>query len=175
MRKLLETSLEHAGFDVVATARDGDEALALCMRLRPDVMTLDLAMPGTDGIAVLRTLRARRQALPVVVVSAFSAEHGARAVDALAEGAFDLVAKPAGGMPLHEFGATLATVVTTAADSRRAPAAVAPTAAPAAAPRAVRRVRRVTGAGRVVVIACSTGGPRALGDLVPALPGTLGA
>src|SRR5436305_7368009 len=153
MRKLLETSLEHAGFDVVATARDGDEALALCMRLRPDVMTLDLAMPGTDGIAVLRTLRARRLALPVVVVSAFSAEHGARAVDALAEGAFDLVAKPAGRMRLGEFGAALAGVVTTAAESPTAPAAV-----PAPAPRAVRPARRGRGSGRVVVIACSTGG-----------------
>src|SRR5437763_11047722 len=110
-------------------------------------MTLDLAMPGTDGIAVLRTLRERRMRLPVVVVSAFSAEHGARAVDALAEGAFDLVAKPANGVTLTDFGAALATVVNTAAESRFAtPAApAAPVARPTAAPR------RATGAGRVVV------------------------
>src|SRR4051794_6360599 len=161
MRRLLETALTEAGFVVVGTARDGDEALSLATRLRPDVMTLDLAMPGTDGMAVLRTLRERRVRLPVVVVSAFSAEHGARAVDALAEGAFDLVAKPANGVLLTEFGAALATVVTTAAESRRA-------AAPSVVPTPARRVsatpRRSPGAGRVVVIACSTGGPRALAD-----------
>ena len=47
-------------------------------------MTLDLAMPGLDGIGVLRALRARAApAIPVIVVSAFSPAHGARAVDAL--------------------------------------------------------------------------------------------
>ena len=77
-------------------AADGDEALALCRRHRPDALTLDLHMPGLDGLGVLRALRdGKAEPVPVVVVSAFSPAHGARAVDALAEGAFDLVAKPA--------------------------------------------------------------------------------
>src|SRR5215831_14328404 len=89
MRTLLSGALGTAGFDVVGTARDGDEALERCASLRPDAMTLDLAMPGLDGIGVLRALR-RSDALnvPVIVVSAFSPAHGARAVDALVEGAF---------------------------------------------------------------------------------------
>ena len=59
-------------------------------------------MPGLDGIGVLRALRdGRAEPVPVVVVSAFSPAHGARAVDALAEGAFDLVAKPALGERLE--------------------------------------------------------------------------
>ena len=94
MRRVLTQALRDAGFDVVGEAADGDEALALYRELRPDAMTLDLAMPGMDGIGVLRALRGERSSLPVVVVSAFSPAHGARAVDALAEGAFDLVAKP---------------------------------------------------------------------------------
>src|SRR4051794_32116518 len=97
MRRLVSSALERAGLEVVATACDGDEALACWERLRPDAMTLDLAMPGRDGIGVLRALRANGaggRPVPVVVVSAFSPAHGARAVDALAEGAFDLVAKP---------------------------------------------------------------------------------
>ena len=67
---------------------------------------LDLTMPGLDGIGVLRALRQRgRSDMPVVVVSAFSPTQGARAVDALAEGAFDLVAKPAVGESLDAFAA----------------------------------------------------------------------
>src|SRR4051812_25607105 len=90
MRRMLASILSAAGFDVVGEARDGDEAVALCARLRPDAMTLDLAMPGLDGLAVLTALQGTP---PAVVVSAFSPAHGARAVDALALGAFDLVVK----------------------------------------------------------------------------------
>ncbi len=98
MRRILSDALGRQGFDVVATAADGDEALAACNQFRPDAMTLDLHMPGLDGLGVLRALRAgKAEPVPVVVVSAFSPAHGARAVDALAEGAFDLVAKPAMG------------------------------------------------------------------------------
>ena len=109
------------GSKVVGSARDGDEALALCAREQPDALTLDLAMPGLDGLGVLRALRRRGgDSTPVVVVSAFSPAHGARAVDALAEGAFDLVAKPAAGAGLDHFTEDLIAKVRLAAASRRA-------------------------------------------------------
>src|ERR671917_2060128 len=106
MRRILSDALGRQGFDVVATAADGDEALAACNEHRPDALTLDLHMPGLDGLGVLRALR-RGTAVPVVVVSAFSPAHGAYAVDALAEGAFELVAKPAFGEPLETFTSEL--------------------------------------------------------------------
>ena len=175
MRSVLGGALSAAGFDVVGTAGDGDEALAQCRALRPDAMTLDLAMPGLDGIGVLRAMRANEVAdLPVIVVSAFSPAHGARAVDALAEGAFDLVPKPAVGEPFHSFTENLAT---------RLRAAIARQAAPPtnghAAPRPLapsRPSNRVGAAGgrRSVVIAASTGGPRALSRLLPELPSPIG-
>src|ERR671921_869403 len=116
MRRVLTHALSDAGFDVVGQACDGDEALELCRRLRPDAMTLDLAMPGMDGIGVLRELRRPgAPSIPVIVVSAFSPAHGARAVDALAEGAFDLVAKPATGEPLSTFVTELGDKVRAAA------------------------------------------------------------
>ena len=109
MRTVLGGALSAAGFEVVGTARDGDEALAQCRATRPDAMTLDLAMPGLDGIGVLRALKdSGAPDVPVIVVSAFSPAHGARAVDALAEGAFDLVPKPAVGEPFHTFTENLA-------------------------------------------------------------------
>ncbi len=67
MRRLLTQALRDAGFEVVGEAADGDEALSLYRELRPDAMTLDLAMPGMDGIGVLRALRGERSAMPVVV------------------------------------------------------------------------------------------------------------
>jgi two-component system chemotaxis response regulator CheB len=182
MRRLLTQALRDAGFDVVGEAGDGDEALALYRDLRPDAMTLDLAMPGMDGIGVLRALRGERSSLPVVVVSAFSPAHGARAVDALAEGAFDLVAKPAFGEPLEQFVGALREKVTAAAEASGAGTALAPAppravAAPAGGSAVARlRARRApAGTKKVVLIATSTGGPRALAELVPALPSPLGA
>jgi two-component system, chemotaxis family, protein-glutamate methylesterase/glutaminase len=186
MRRVLASTLTEAGFTVVGEAKNGDEALALCERLRPAAMTLDLAMPGTDGMAVLRALRSKGpSSTPVVVVSAFSPAHGARAVDALAEGAFDLVAKPAVSDPLSAFSGQLADKVRAAAESglrfTRAAAPVAPArpvsngTATAAGAGIRRPVRARTGGRRTVVIACSTGGPRALASLLPALPSPLGA
>jgi two-component system, chemotaxis family, protein-glutamate methylesterase/glutaminase len=165
MRSVLGGALGAAGFDVVATASDGDDALAKCRELRPDAMTLDLAMPGLDGIGVLRAMRAADAPdLPVIVVSAFSPAHGARAVDALAEGAFDLVPKPAVGEPFHSFTENLAARL-------RAAIAPAPNGHAALAPSTIKRA---TGARRAVVIATSTGGPRALARLIPQLPSPLG-
>jgi two-component system chemotaxis response regulator CheB len=169
MRTLLRGALGDAGFDVVGTASNGDEALARCAELRPDAMTLDLAMPGMDGIGVLRALRRTSVAdLPVIVVSAFSPARGARAVDALAEGAFDLAAKPAIGEPFEIFVDGLGEKLRAAvASGRRVATGGRRPAAPAEAPRFTRTRR-------AVVIASSTGGPRALARLVPALPGQLG-
>jgi len=181
MRRVLAHALSDAGFDVVGQAADGDEALDLCRRLRPDAMTLDLAMPGRDGIGVLRELRRPgAPAIPVIVVSAFSPAHGARAVDALSEGAFDLVAKPAAGETLSAFVSDLADKVRAAAGSMRrriARPAVPPwrEAAPAAPARPARRAAAAVGTKPLVFIASSTGGPAALAQLVPRLPAPLGA
>lgn len=176
MRQIIASSLLRAGHHVVASAADGDAALALCERERPDVLMLDLTMPGLDGIGVLKRLQVRAPELPVVVVSAFSPSQGARAVDALAEGAFDLVPKPVAGESLDGFAAQLVAQVESALAMRSA-------SGPARSPVA-RRFGGASGAGRVqrprtklsraVVIATSTGGPRALADLIPRLPAHLG-
>ena len=170
MRRLLSHALEEAGFDVVAVAKDGDEALAACAAHRPDVLSLDLAMPGKHGLDVLKALKAQGSPIRVVVVSAFSPAYGARAVDALALGAFELVAKPAAGEPLATFLTELADKMRLAAGSRVTAAPVRPVA-PVAPARVASHVSRAT---KMVVIACSTGGPRALGELLPKLPGRLG-
>jgi two-component system, chemotaxis family, protein-glutamate methylesterase/glutaminase len=199
MRRVVTHALENEGFEVVGAAANGDEALDLCQRLRPNAMTLDLAMPGLDGMGVLKALQKPGATdVPVVVVSAFSPAHGARAVDALAEGAFDLVAKPATGEPLSTFVTELGDKVRAAAASHRpkfgggTPRAsrlgvngtggttalrrrpTSPTAVPPRA-TAARPAAVASRTGRIVVIASSTGGPRALAELMPKLPARLGA
>ena len=170
MRQIVASSLTRAGVQVVGSARNGDEALAICERERPDALMLDLTMPGLDGIGVLRALRERgRSDMPVVVVSAFSPTQGARAVDALAEGAFDLVAKPAVGEGLEGFARALVEKVEAATVGRRRQRHARPRHW-----RATRHAPR-SGLSRVVVIAISTGGPRALAELFPRLPSPLGS
>jgi two-component system, chemotaxis family, protein-glutamate methylesterase/glutaminase len=187
MRRILSDALGRQGFDVVATAADGDQALEACRAHRPDALTLDLAMPGMDGIGVLRALReGKAEALPVVVVSAFSPAHGARAVDALAEGAFDLVAKPALGESMDSFAQELGRKVGAATESGRARKRLAgatlrrPVRAHVSTPvpprAALSPARPARPAGKkMVLIASSTGGPKALGELVPKLPAPLGS
>ncbi len=108
MRQIVSSSLSKAGVKIVGSAANGDEALAVCEREHPDALMLDLSMPGLDGLGVLHALQQPgRPTMPVIVVSAFSPTQGARAVDALAAGAFDLVAKPAIGVDLDMFAAKL--------------------------------------------------------------------
>jgi two-component system chemotaxis response regulator CheB len=164
MRRFVGDMLARGGFEVVAEACDGDEALAACRRHRPDAMTLDLSMPGMGGIEVLRELRRTGLELPVVVVSAFSPAQGAYAVDALSEGAFELVTKPTGLGETAVFEESLLTRLRLAVNSRRRVSAT---------PRISRPATRSAGS-KLVLIAVSTGGPRALASLLPALPSPLG-
>ncbi|HEX3802935.1 MAG TPA: chemotaxis-specific protein-glutamate methyltransferase CheB [Solirubrobacteraceae bacterium] len=168
MRQIVSSSLSRAGVQIVGSATNGDEALAVCERERPDALMLDLSMPGLDGIGVLRALRQRgRSDMPVVVVSAFSPAQGARAVDALAEGAFDLVAKPAVGDGLDGFAAALVEKVSAATASTRA------RISGTTSMRRPRRSQRST-VTKAVLIATSTGGPKALAAVMPRLPAPLG-
>lgn len=169
MRRLLATALSAHGCEVTGVAEDGEQALALCAEQRPDVLTLDLAMPGINGLDVLRSLKASGSSIPVVVVSAFSPAFGVRAIDTLAEGAFELVAKPSVGEPIDEFIADLREKVKLASYAARSrktgtggPVALTPARPP------------TTFTKRAVLIACSTGGPRALATIMPQLPTPLG-
>ena len=174
MRRILVDALVSQGFDVVAEARNGDEAVRECRHHQPDALTLDLAMPGLDGVGVLRALTdTRDRTLPIVVVSALSPTQSARAMDALAEGAFDFLVKPSGAAGMAPFVTELAAKVQMAADSRRGARWTTVSEVPSPAPRPAPRRRSATK--RFVVIASSTGGPRALGRLIPQLPSPLGS
>lgn len=71
IRMDLREMLVEEGHEVVGEARDGAEAIALARELAPDVIFMDVKMPGTDGLAAARTIGEERLA-PVVMVTAFS-------------------------------------------------------------------------------------------------------
>ncbi len=91
IRDSLKMTLEYEGYEVIGAAT-GQEGLALAEREGPDLILLDVKMPGMDGLEVLDRLRAMNEALPVVVVSG----HGtiSTAVEATKKGAFDFIEKP---------------------------------------------------------------------------------
>ncbi len=88
---VLKRGLAYEGF-AVDTAASGEEALALARERPPDVVVLDIMMPGLDGFEVLRRLRAADPQLPVLMLTARDAP--ADQVKGLTEGADDYVVKP---------------------------------------------------------------------------------
>jgi two-component system nitrogen regulation response regulator NtrX len=91
IRDSLRMTLDYEGYEFVGAAT-GQEGLALAEREAPDLVLLDVKMPGMDGLEVLDRLRAMNDALPVVVISG----HGtiSTAVEATKKGAFDFIEKP---------------------------------------------------------------------------------
>ena len=92
MLRGLGTNLRARGYDV-ETALDGERALEVAAREHPDVVILDLGLPGIDGVEVIRGLRAWTQ-IPIIVLSARDQERDK--VEALDAGADDYVSKPFG-------------------------------------------------------------------------------
>ena len=91
VRNAIRLTLEYEGYDCLLAA-SGQEGLALVERESPDLVFLDIKMPGMDGLEVLERIKAANDSLPVVMVSG----HGtvATAVDATKRGAFDFLEKP---------------------------------------------------------------------------------
>jgi CheY-like chemotaxis protein len=91
VRELIEDFLKARGYDVYAVG-SGEAALEEIRRDRPDLLILDLMMPGMNGMEVLRRLREEGEELPVIVATAVTEEEVGRA--ALRQGARDYVTKP---------------------------------------------------------------------------------
>lgn len=162
------------GFRVVGVARDGEEALQMVHALDPDVVTLDIEMPGIDGLQALGYIMSECPRPVIMLSSATTRGTVDLTIRALELGAVEFVRKPTQETPagwatvaprLHEVlretaRTNLAGVSVLARPRYRTPAA-------RRAPAAVAR--------RAVAIAASTGGPRALAEVIPGLPATLDA
>jgi two-component system chemotaxis response regulator CheB len=167
MRKLIPNILERDdSIEVVGTAMDGHFALKKIEDLSPQVITLDLEMPGLNGIDTLKEIM-RRWRLPVIVVSSHSTTGAAITLKALALGAFDFVAKPkdvSAHMP--EIAAELIRKIRAAAQSAGVQAQFLPVETHGEQPHKLQPVAPT----RIIAIGVSTGGPNALQYLFSQLP-----
>jgi two-component system chemotaxis response regulator CheB len=176
MRTLIAEMVESTReFQVVGTAADGLEAIDAIRSLNPDIVTLDIEMPRLDGLQTLDTIMCELPR-PVVMLSAAGSERGNEmTLRALERGAVEFVRKPSGPISIDLL--TVRQELLAALKAARAVNMAGVRTPPQGVLVGAETVpKKISGAAsRVVVIAASTGGPRALGEIVPHLPDTLGA
>jgi two-component system, chemotaxis family, protein-glutamate methylesterase/glutaminase len=160
-------------FEVVGTAGDGLDAVGKVHALDPDIVTMDIEMPVLDGIAALGYIMSENPRAVVMLSGVESRGAVDLTLRALELGAVDFVRKPVGAFE-HEMPAMAGRLL----EALRAAAVVNLRGVSALGRRslAIERARiSASGARAAVAIAASTGGPRALVEVVPALPRDLDA
>ena len=179
MRRAITTMIDkEADMEVVATARSGEEAITKALQLNPDVITMDVEMPGMGGLEAVRQIVADHR-IPIIMCSSLTHEGAETTFRALELGAVDFIAKPdAAYVNIQDVARDL--VAKIRAVSRRGAQPAHPivhTPMPAAErpriiapPLRISPLPRSTSKYACVAIGTSTGGPVALSHVVPVLP-----
>ncbi|MCJ2081178.1 chemotaxis response regulator protein-glutamate methylesterase [Methylobacterium sp. J-090] len=182
VRGLVARWIAEAGFDVVATASNGRIAVEAMARHDPDVILLDIDMPELDGTQALPLLLAKSPGVQIVMMSTLTTRNADISLRCLALGAVDYLAKPESNRGVTTSDAFRQDLIErvrlfgSARARKRGPVpgpagagAFAQVAAPApkpAAPLVLRPKARSGIAPRVLLIGASTGGPRAVGEVL---------
>lgn len=164
LREVLAAS-EHVG--VIAEARDGREAIALCLSQRPDVITMDMVLPVMSGLAATEYIMAHCPTPILIVSSSFNRGEAFKTYDALAAGAVDVVEKPSGTEADGEWEKAFVLALRMVARVRVITHPRGRLVADAA-----RRTRAASQRplANVVAIGASTGGPSAVVQVLQSLP-----
>ena len=175
MRKVVTEIIDASEqFRVVGTARNGNDALRQIHALDPEIVTLDVEMPELDGLQTLGYIMSETPRPVVMLSAAASGGKDDPTIRALELGALDFVRKPSGpiSLDINVVGEILINALRAAlqvnlrgVDVLARPRVIAPRPATPGGREATR----------AVVIAASTGGPRALAEVVPGLPRDLDA
>jgi len=177
-RLMTEVLSSIPGIEVVGQAKDGRETLDKIQTLQPDVVTLDMEMPELSGLQVLESLEKAVFRPCVIVVSSGSYDDGLKTISALRRGAVDFITKPVAA----DIAATRKALqvkiepllnLFTMRNGDKARASVASPPPDYTAPVASFNAVPTVGKPKLVVIGVSTGGPNALAELIPGLPGNL--
>jgi len=169
-RRMLSDALSAStDLEVAGVAANGKIALAKLEQTKPDLVILDVEMPELDGLGTLRELRIRRPKLPVIMYSSLTRRGAATTMEALAAGANDYAAKPEindqrpAGRQIQE---DLLPKIRALLGARP------PLATSDLLPQSTQAMASPAPV-ELVVIGASTGGPNALAELIPMLPGDL--
>ncbi|MCX6624598.1 MAG: chemotaxis response regulator protein-glutamate methylesterase [Acidobacteria bacterium] len=180
VRRMISHAFENdSEIQIVGTAPNGSIGLQKADQLTPDAVVLDIEMPDLDGLEVLVRLRRRYPQLVVVMFSSMTERGAAATLKALASGADDYLAKPAGTASLEGSIAKLRTELGARirqffeGNRPAAPGAVASARVPQVPARQAPPSRKPVPV-ELVAIGCSTGGPAAVASVIQALPQTLG-
>lgn len=162
MRALISSALEKiSGIQVVGTAESADEARQEVERLKPDVMTLDVEMPGMSGIEYLEELMAQRP-MPVIMFSARTDAGAEASIQALRLGAIDCFPKPKVATQ-DEFGKLLGNIAKRLKGVKAVPLQRVAAAAP-------EPVQNFEWNGKLLAIGSDEAGTQALFDLLGSFP-----
>jgi two-component system chemotaxis response regulator CheB len=167
-RSLRDALARDPEIEVVGDAKDAYVARDKILALQPDVITLDLEMPRMDGLTFLKILQ-EHYPVPVVVVSSLTPAGSAKAMEALAAGALDVLAKPNGSESLSQIAHQLAHHVKAAGRSRRK-SKHTPIVSEVVKPVSSAFRAGAFSPRRIILIGASTGGVEALRFLLPRLP-----
>ncbi len=168
IRQVLSEILNQAGdIEVVGTAQDPIFAMEKISRLKPDVITLDVEMPRMDGLTFLGKLM-KSNPIPVLMVSALTQKDARVTIEALELGAIDYIQKPTIDVAkgVVELGEEIVRKVRIAANAR------AKIGAGGRRPRPVPSICGFSTTDKIIAIGASTGGTKAITDIVSTLPET---
>ena len=155
--------------EVVGAAPDPYVARDMIVRLKPDVVTLDIEMPRMDGITFLRKLM-KYFPLPVIIVSSLTTEGGVLAMEAMDIGAVDVISKPGTAYSVGDMSVQLAEKIRGA--SRVNMVLRAKEAQGRAATAAPRQLSLTRSTNKIIAIGASTGGTEAIKEVLMKFPPT---
>lgn len=177
MRKVISDMISSdPNMEVVATAKNGEEALQMIVRHKPDVVTMDIEMPKMDGLTALKQIM-EVSPMPVIMLSSLTTSGAVETLKALDYGAFDFITKPTSLVKVStpEVRDELLNKIRIASKTK--------ISKPLFMPRETRIVTSTenkpadnkpsgsrTKFKKLIAIGTSTGGPRALQDVIPLLP-----
>lgn len=166
MRRLVSDMLNcDPEIEVIDTARDGNEAMKKISSLKPDCVTLDLVMPGWDGLTTLKHIMAESPT-PVIILSAYSKKDADVTIECLNAGAASFILKPSGELSLDIEKIKEKLIEEVKAASRINPKKLKSLVAKIPA----RPRRKLVGINNIIIIGASTGGPQALNAILSSLP-----
>lgn len=182
MRKVISDIINSdPGLQVADTAKNGQEAIQKALLLKPDVMTLDVEMPVMDGLSALEIVM-RDAPMPVIMLSSLTKEGADATLRALELGALDFITKPSSIFQINtqdmqqellnklKMAARVSVKGRSAPRRERIPITRAPvTKLEVSGSAKEGRIKKI------IAIGTSTGGPKALQDVIPNLPGNLQA